>query len=278
MNGLDENGALGRKIEIMYVRDLESVVGPLTHEILLSMEGDSKTFQPTFTGIVKGEPFNSDDITKYYPRRHLEVSENIFLRVTHVDDFSTNMGGGDWPVVVAVGINHGKATELDTLNCRGEVCAPTLLRERLDETFQTVEASNLHNPVPSPGTYHLLSVNLFPWATKKPWSALKVNNLDEALMLNLHGYRADDLLAPLEKLLQTLASKNGKPVTWIVFHGSENCVPLFGVLYAKRNDWTHLPEIMICDDLRDTGPIENCIVLDRPPNTREQTDLDNVDE
>jgi hypothetical protein len=151
----------------------------------------------------------------------------------------------------------------------------------LDKTFQTVEdihPGDLRLPIPCRGAYHLVSVTLFPLATQKPWSDLRINTLVEALLLNLHGYRVDDLLGPLEELVRKLAEVKGEPVTWIVFHGSNNCVPLFGALYAKRNDGTHPPEIMICDDLRATDLIENCIVLDRPANTRGNIDKVNADE
>lgn len=262
----------------MYIGDLESVVDHITDEILKNITVIHPAPQPTFTGIVKGQAFNSETLAKHYPRRP-HVSDDDFQRDMHVVDPSTNAGGGDSPVVVAVAINHGR--EADVIKCRGGAGLPTQVRGQLDKTFQILEdlnPGNLHYEIPLPGAYHLLLVNLFPELTATPWSNLRINTLEEALLLNLHGYRVDALLAPLEDLLRRLADMKGEPVTWIVFYGSNNCVPLIGALYAKRNDCTHQPEIMICDDLRNTGPIKNCIVLDRSPVTRGETDRGNVDE
>jgi hypothetical protein len=206
---------------------------------------------------------NSETLAKHYPRRP-HGTNDVFERDMHVVDLSAN-AGGDRPVVVAVALNPGK--EADVIKCRGGVGLPTQVRGQLDKTFQVLEdlnPGNLHHEIPSPGTYHLVLVNLFPELTATPWSALRINTLEEALLLNLHGYRMDDLLAPLEDLIRRLADMKGEPVTWIVFHGSNNCVPLIGALYAKRNDWTHLPEIMICDDLRSANPLLPSFLFVRP--------------
>jgi len=260
----------------MYIGDLESVVGHITEEILKDIAVIHPAPQPTFTGIVKGHAFTSETLAKHYPRRP-HGSNDDCLRVAHVIDSETTVApsantDGDSPVVVAVAITHEMVSEVGlSIQVRGQ----------LDKTFQMLEdlrPGNPHYDIPSPGAYHLLLVSLFPELRAIPWSKLRINTLEEALLLNLHGYRADELLAPLEDLLRRLAKLKGEPVIWIVFHGSHNCVPLIGALYAKRNDGIHQPEIMICDDLRSTGPIENCIVLDRPANGRGETDRINVDE
>jgi hypothetical protein len=181
------------------------------------------------------------------PPRHVAVA--------HFLDDRTK--GKTLPVIVVVGINY---TQFSQLQVREPTVVQTGMYRPTSLVFSTCHNVGVKFPLPTECGYHLVGTNIFPWITKKPWSKLPIpgwNSIQEAVLLAF-GYK--DPIAELITLIKAFPSH----VEAVIFHGANNCVPHYGIMFAKRSlsaGMSGFP-ILLCDNLsQQTQTIHNLAVI-----------------
>lgn len=166
--------------------------------------------------------------------------------------------GGDVPesipeVVVAVGINYGQIGTsrgivkpwYDDTKMRGR------LKKVYDDLALPLDATNRTQVV-------LIATNFFPWLSSDKWNDIKLNAIEEMLLIYSAGF--SDPFLPISDLVQGLNNMGVFP--HLVFHGANNAVPLMGRIAVE----TVLPKykfksVVFCDNLAHGSGISNAVLL-----------------
>jgi len=267
---------------------LESVVQELNEQILSMQPAELPIFDRPrqFSGLIATKSCQPNGFLTHLPVRHViseagETTKRFPQRlpvVAQIDEWS-KAHQSDLPLVIAIGINYGELSERNIVALSRDY-AKTEIRPRLEQAFTLGISEGFmadqHNPIPAQDKYHLVLAYLFPWITAKPWPELRLNPLEESLLLQGFGYR-DPLLA-LNKLLDLIEHLNNRPSNaWVVFHGSSPAISQNATRFAiqRKPDG---PDVLICDDLNAAPPINNSVILERPYLGRADTVSMNVDE
>ena len=113
-----------------------------------------------------------------------------------------------------------------------------------------------------PEDYHLVAWNIFPYLTVCPWADLKLNGLEEALVIRLFGY------SDWSKLTLKVASLIRPSV--VVFHGVDNAVPYYGMPVAgaiRPQSLPAFPRVVFCGNLatvQSVSSAKTCIEIQAP--------------
>ena len=159
-------------------------------------------------------------------------------------------------IVLAIGINYGQGnycswppvTPLDWMD-------DTEMRPKIDSLSKCYSRRGAIGKFPTPGNYHLIATNIFPFITNLSWSGQELNGIEEAKLLQDYWHWATDLL---DTLLPALSPE------FLIFHGANNAVPLFGVSYISKKYLSKSPraEVILCDNLARPGTtIHNCEII-----------------
>jgi len=164
-------------------------------------------------------------------------------------------------IVLAVGINYGQGCRY----CKPSWITPTPLawmddtemRPRIDTLGKifSSEWKSTKFPKDKDKEYHLVVTNIFPFITKLSWSGQVLNGIEEAKLLQDYWNPAIGLL---DQLVTTLSPD------YLIFHGANNAVPLFGMSYVSRPTFFRPSGmvIILCDNLAwAPRPIQNCEIL-----------------
>ena len=271
----------------MTVDAIEAVV-KLTIEQILAMACSvlPNAKQPrSYIGIANGKVVKGDDLEALLPPYRLPQKDTgtstalPFTQpvVARIDEWSKGRTD-DLPLVIAVGINPGDGCERNRAMASLGLYARTNLRSRLDQAFElalsAIPSGHQYDFFPQPGKYHLVVVYLFPLLTEKPWEAMELSPIEEGLLVYGLGY-SDPLLA-LNTLTKLLVDVN-QQADWVVFHGSSPLIPHAASLFVQQRPKTG-PDVLICDDLTGTAPLNSSVVLGRSIVQRQDTLEMNVDE
>jgi len=145
-------------------------------------------------------------------------------------------------VVLCVGINYAQfLTPSGAPSHAGNtsLLAPTNMRASVGTAFKLAYQSP-PNSCQLPDPFHLVAANFFPWITRVRWESLIRNSIGEAILMEKSGY--DDPVGLIAALVNEIEPK------WIVFHGTNNCVPILGMRVLKVPS-KHKAVSIICDNL-----------------------------
>jgi hypothetical protein len=162
-------------------------------------------------------------------------------------------------VVLAVGINYGQGHDY----CKHPWFPPasvvmmddTGMRPKIDSLASQWSKSFPKAKFPKHGEYHLIATNIFPFITGASWAQLELNGIEEAKVLQDYWTWATTLL---DQLVPELVPD------YLIFHGANNAVPLFGMSYVLKGYLYCSPraEIFLCDNLaKPSVKIHNCEIL-----------------
>jgi hypothetical protein len=159
-------------------------------------------------------------------------------------------------VVIAIGINYGQTkTSGKTVLPYGD----TGMRKRLNEVYaellpwtttQLLDAEKR-------GRVVLIATNFFPWLSNIGWRDIELNAIEEMLLIYSFGFA--DPCFTLTKLVKKLAEQ--KLVPHLVFHGSNNAVPLMGrTAMESALSGSEFRSVVFCDNLAHGVGIKNAIL------------------
>lgn len=141
----------------------------------------------------------------------------------------------DAGVILAIGINYGQQAMGNSTN--------TAMRSGLSALN-----AFFGSPPLIPADYHLVAWNVFPYLTRCEWLDLKLNSLEEALVLRFFGY------SNWQGLTLNLVDRV-KPFV-VVFHGVQSVVPHFGMQIVdsiRPNSSDEFPRVVFCGNLARNG-------------------------
>jgi hypothetical protein len=146
-----------------------------------------------------------------------------YVAVGHVlSDHSKN--SGPLKVLLVVGINYTQGSLPPGLplwtrcGMLRQIQAYLPRIAALDPTFQAVLPSTSGTPSALP--FHIIVSNFFPFLTTKKWSQLRINRLEELLLIREFGFSD-----PVDHVVQ-LIGRICPHCLGVAFHGAGNAVPL----------------------------------------------------
>ena len=159
-------------------------------------------------------------------------------------------------VVVAVGINYGQIA-----TSRG-IVAPwyddTKMRGRLKKVYGARASTTLPLDATNRTQVVLIATNFFPWLSSDKWNDIKLNAIEEMLLIYSAGF--SDPFLPISDLVQGL--NNGGVFPHLVFHGANNAVPLMGRIAVETVLSKYkFKSVVFCDNLAHGSGISNAVLL-----------------
>ena len=138
-------------------------------------------------------------------------------------------------VVLCVGINYWQFTSFR----RPMLVTNTGMRTNLMSSFKLANQSAA-NSCRLPDHFHMVAANFFPWITSVRWETIIRNGIGESILMNTCGY--DDPVRVIADLVDGIEPK------WIVFHGTNNCVPILGMRVLQASKHKNAISVL-CDNL-----------------------------
>jgi hypothetical protein len=168
----------------------------------------------------------------------LQSAPTTLHGVLNVLDKGTQQTNQKIPVVVCVGINYGQVP--------GSIGSPliddTKMRLHAIGAVQQLTRICQCSSAGLPSIFHLVATNFFPWLSLEEWTDLKINSIEEALLLHCFGFRN-----PVTLMNQLLITLNPHLV---FFHGAGSCVSSLAmatVRQAGSAGWND--RVIFCDNL-----------------------------
>jgi hypothetical protein len=190
-----------------------------------------------FCGKLKKKETTSIDLARKYLLPNLKTTD--LHGVLNVIDHSTQSSNPDLPVVVCVGINYTQFDEDGSIQCTSLV-EDTTMRPHVIAAAAAIGKTSSACPLPE--GFHLVATNYFPWITSKRWSDLKLNSIEEALLLRCYG-DSD----PTKRVADLVQEVNAHSV---FFHGANNCVPALALSTVRfLSSWERPQNVVLCDNL-----------------------------
>lgn len=162
-------------------------------------------------------------------------------------------------VVIAIGINYGQVGTSQTFVSPYD---DTKMRPRLVRVYKALN-HNLLPDIEENRDLVLVATNFFPWLTVNPWNGNKTNppvtknSIEEMLFIYCCG--CGNPFFPFVKLVDDLNEKQVAP--HIVFHGTNNAVPLMGrIAIEKVSATSKLRSVVFCDNLAHGNGISNAVL------------------
>ena len=125
---------------------------------------------------------------------------------------------------ICVGINYGQGISYLKGQPLLEPKDLKKMRKNLGDAFVSsgfVRKNEKADQEDEPPDFHLVAANFFPWISKKPWSSIVSNRIDESILMKCCGY--SDPVGLITSLVKAVEPK------WLVFHGASNCVSSLGL-------------------------------------------------
>ena len=165
------------------------------------------------------------------------------VAVAAVIDEASNrvsLNAGDWPVVLAVGINYGQQGTHDYVASPPDLYDRTNMRAKLHAAVTALIPHGCVNLTAN--GYHLVAANFLPWITTKPWAKCAPNCITEQFLLRYFGWPSPlGFVALLIQQLQIACRTCQHGLTHIVFHGVDNAVAAMGTGVVSRTSLTSSP-------------------------------------
>jgi len=204
------------------------------------------TRHPCFCGVLREAPVTADDYVGHIVISH--EGDRGAVGVGFVIDEETRDLKEDLDIVLVVGINYGQGNAY--LSTGVPVIDKTGMRPKLLSAFEAIASNAKCEPdwmLPAEDrSYHLVAVNIFPWITRRSWSAHGFNSIEEALLI--HCFSPFDIAQTIGTFIDRTA---GEGFRALLFHGANNAVPHFGTVFAK--DYEEVlrkeAEVVLCDNL-----------------------------
>lgn len=137
------------------------------------------------------------------------------------------------PVVLCVGVNYGQVPTSIGVG----ITDHTGMFSNLPGAAKLIADECSDCLCNLPKDFHLVATNFFPWLSIKEWSSLRLNTIQEALLL--HCFGDSDPASRVRNLIFAV-----KPHS-VIFHGANNCVPT-----------------MALSSIRSIGPVTNLVLCD----------------
>lgn len=238
---------------------LEKVVRQLNEQILDMLKAELPTFDAPRQS-AEGNHAKAASLKRHLPSFPLPQAV-----VARIDEWSRTKEP-HLPLVIAVGINHGGVGAGNQSIDEREVYADLKIRARLEEAFDLATPKDTkRHAIPKPDSYHLVAVYLFPWLAVKPWIELGLPDSDETLFIDAYGY--SDPLVAVNKLIKLIRKGSHiSCVPWVVFHGSSPVVKKSAIDFIAQQApyFPDIPDVLLCDDLTGSAPIDNSTILALP--------------
>jgi hypothetical protein len=200
-----------------------------------------------FCGILRESPVAAAD---YADRITLVSGQRTgAVAVGFVIDDATKGTHDDRDVVLAVGINYGQG---DAYLVGGvDLIDATAMRPKLEAAFRAVAScgkcdADWRLPSGDEPPYHLVVVNIFPWITRRSWSAYGFNAIEEALFIKC--LNPVDVGQYVATFIERTTRRGFRA---LIFHGANNAVPYFGAEFvtARSRGFRSEHEVVFCDNL-----------------------------